>query len=77
MLALTCENSVDEHRDTLATRKADTANHGLGMESIRAIVSKYRGEMQYVFKDHCFHIELTVLKTKVNRKSTNSFLYST
>lgn len=33
------------------TTKADTENHGFGMENIRRVVDKYGGETEYLFQD--------------------------
>ena len=41
------------------TKKADKANHGYGLKSIRQIVSKYEGEMRITARDGIF--EITVI----------------
>ena len=43
-------NSIHENVNTLdfsKTTKKDTQNHGLGIENIKSVVSKYKGEIEW------------------------------
>ena len=40
------------------TTKADTENHGFGMENVRRVIDKYSGETEYLFKDGKLIVEM-------------------
>lgn len=44
----------------------DKKNHGLGMGSIRSVVEKYSGEMQYSFFKDRFQIEMTLFEGAIS-----------
>ena len=64
-LVVSSENSTDGKVNSLKTRKGDSFNHGLGIESIKAIVEKYNGEMQYHFRSCYFTLSLTLFEEQV------------
>ena len=62
------ENSAkNKNRQSLfATSKADKKNHGFGMRSMKNVVKKYNGYMNYEIKENVFCLEAT-LKNMVIR----------
>lgn len=66
LLIIECENSTDGESSQLSTRKMEKKNHGLGMGSIRSVVEKYSGEMQYSFFKDRFQIEMTLFEGAIS-----------
>lgn len=66
-LVVSCENSTDGKVRSIKTRKRDVFKHGIGMESIMAVVNRYDGEMQYEFAAYHFTINLTLFEIPVTR----------
>lgn len=51
-------NNTDGQVKGIVTRKINKAEHGLGLKSIRAIVSKYRGNVDLNIEDHAFYTNI-------------------
>ncbi|MGL9730086.1 sensor histidine kinase [Enterococcus sp. DIV0756] len=61
-MLLMCENSTDGKHKSLSTRKKVNLTHGIGMTSIKKIVEKYNGEMDYKWSENKFLLELTLIE---------------
>ena len=59
-LLLRCENSTDGKSKSIKTNKEDPINHGIGIKTVRQIVEKYDGELQYHFTSYHFVLEFTL-----------------
>ncbi len=61
---ISCENSIGEKpvikRGKLVTGKNNPSHHGIGTESIKDIVSKYRGEIRFDFDDETFSVRVVM-----------------
>ncbi len=59
---ISCENSVGEkpviRRGKLISSKNNVSYHGIGTESIKSIVMKYRGEVKFDFDDNTFSVRV-------------------
>lgn len=62
MLFLSCENPYEgellPNDGTLKTTKKDTARHGIGLNSIRQISKKYKGNMEIETEDQVFRLSV-------------------
>lgn len=57
-----CENSTDSKVTTLTTRKKDKSSHGFGLKSIRQIVEKYHGKLNYAIDDYSFKLTFNLFE---------------
>lgn len=57
-----CENSTDGKITSLATRKKDKSSHGFGLKSIRQIVGKYHGKLNYAIDDYSFKLTFNLFE---------------
>lgn len=57
-----CENSTDGKVTSLSTRKQDKSNHGFGLKSIRQIVEKYHGSLNYTSDDYSFKLTFNLFE---------------
>ncbi|MBU5360786.1 MAG: sensor histidine kinase [Enterococcus sp.] len=57
-----CENSTDGKITSLATRKKDKSSHGFGLKSIRQIVEKYHGKLNYAIDDYSFKLTFNLFE---------------
>ncbi|MFA6829726.1 MAG: GHKL domain-containing protein [Bacilli bacterium] len=59
-----CENYYEGKeigsQEEIKTTKGDTVNHGYGMKSIRNIVEKYDGQIDFMIMDDMFHVIITL-----------------
>ena len=53
-----CKGEVKRQGEHLVTSKADTARHGIGTESVRAIVEEHGGSVEFTEKDGTFECML-------------------
>ena len=53
-----CKGEVKRQGEHLVTSKADTARHGIGTESVRAIVEEHSGSVEFTEKDGTFECML-------------------
>lgn len=53
-----CKGEVRRQGEHLVTSKADTARHGIGTESVRAIVEEHGGSVEFTEKDGTFECML-------------------
>ena len=61
-LVVSCENSIEGRVTSLATRKQDSANHGIGMKSIREIVENHHGRLNYESDDYSFKLSFNLFE---------------
>ncbi|BBM17050.1 sensor histidine kinase [Enterococcus avium] len=61
-LVVSCENSTEGRVMSLATRKQDSANHGFGMKSIREIIEKHHGQLNYTSDDYSFNLSFNLFE---------------
>ena len=59
----TFDGKVKVSRGKLRTRKEDSGNHGIGLDSVESIVKKYQGEMDVSYKDEFFTTALYLYQT--------------
>jgi sensor histidine kinase regulating citrate/malate metabolism len=57
-----CENSTDSKVTTLTTRKKNKSSHGFGLKSIRQIVEKYHGNLNYTIDDYSFKLTFNLFE---------------
>ena len=57
-----CENSTDSKVTTLTTRKKYKSSHGFGLKSIRQIVEKYHGKLNYAIDDYSFKLTFNLFE---------------
>lgn len=61
-----CSSEVKIDDKSIKTTKNDTFNHGFGIKSMKNIVSKYHGQLNFLYKDNVF--ELTIFFNLKNTK---------
>lgn len=71
MLCIKVQNTFDGKvkisKGKFRTRKEDSVNHGIGLDSVESIVEKYQGEMKVSYEDKIFITALYLYQT--NRKT--------
>lgn len=55
-----CAKSVLEINPKLTTNKQDKLSHGFGLNSVKRIIRKYRGELTYFEEQHYFYVNITI-----------------
>ena len=56
------EKSVLNENPELLTSKADSKNHGKGIEILKSVAKKYNGEVKFFEKDGYFHSIIILMK---------------
>lgn len=56
----TCAASPFDAKHHLITSKSDRIHHGLGLDSVRAIVSKYDGIVDFSYEEHMFKVVISL-----------------
>ncbi len=52
--------------DILSTTKEDKANHGLGTKSMKKMVEKYKGEIEFLIQDNMFQVDVQIPMPEVS-----------
>jgi sensor histidine kinase regulating citrate/malate metabolism len=52
------EGKILKEKNTLLTTKVDKSNHGIGLQSIKAVLEKYNGSMELVHSKKVFSVTL-------------------
>ena len=55
-----CENHITMKNGYPVTTKADKADHGFGLKSIRYTVEKYHGTLTFDLKDNWFELKMLI-----------------
>ncbi len=57
---------VKKDGDILSTTKEDKTNHGLGTKSMKKMVEKYRGEIEFLIQDNMFQVDVQIPMPEVS-----------
>lgn len=59
---ISCENSIGSkpviYKGKFVTWKEDSSNHGIGIDNIKDIVNKYKGQLHFDYDDEAFYIRV-------------------
>jgi len=63
----TCHSEPNLKNGCLLTSKPDAANHGLGLQSVKRTLDKYKGKMTISFENNIFSVNALLYNGNINR----------